>query len=183
MPPDPSVRLARPTEMTLIRAIEDEAGRRFAEVGIDDTELDGLSEAAMTAAIDEDLLFVVTERADVPMAFALCEVFEDTLHLHELDVRLAYQGQGIGRRLLDHVAATAHRRGLARVTLTTYRDVSFNAPFYERYGFRVLAPEDWPTWLGRIRAAEAAAGLDQLPRVAMALTPPTPSRVEVTPPT
>ena len=164
-----ALRTARDTELDRILFIEAEAGRRFLEVGIDDSAFGGLSPAQMREAIAHDLLIVLAAEGGPPVAFALCESMPRTLHLHELDVLPALQGQGLGRRLLGAVQDAAQDRGLARVTLTTYRDVPFNRPFYERYGFAVLPPPEHPPWLQRIRQHEAAVGLDVQPRVAMVM--------------
>ena len=62
----------------------------------------------------------------------------------------------------------ARDTGLAAVTLTTFRDVPWNAPFYRRAGFTVV--DDPPPGLAELRAAERAEGLDRFgPRVAMRL--------------
>jgi hypothetical protein len=53
------------------------------------------------------------------------------------------------------------------MTLTTFADVPWNAPYYERCGFRVMAADEITPGLAAIRAAEAAAGLDRWPRVCM----------------
>ena len=41
------------------------------------------------------------------------------------------------------------------VTLTTFRDVPWNAPYYERLGFRTLAADEITPGLAAIRAHEA----------------------------
>lgn len=160
-------RVARPDELDRLLAMERAAGRRFLEVGIDDTAFAGMDRGLMARAIDAGIFFVAVDDEDVPVGFALCERFEESLHLHELGVQPDQQGQGIGRSLIDRVAAAARERGCSHVTLTTYRDVSFNGPFYRRYGFVELA--ELPGWLTAIRAAEIRHGLDVLPRIAMAL--------------
>lgn len=58
-------------------------------------------------------------------------------------------------------------RRLPALTLTTFPDVPWNAPYYARLGFRVLADGDVGPQLRRIRAHEAELGLDRWPRVAM----------------
>ena len=45
---------------------------------------------------------------------------------------------GIGRALLEKAIADARRRRLVALTLTTFRDVIWNAPFYQKLGFRVM---------------------------------------------
>ena len=64
----------------------------------------------------------------------------------------------------------AERAGLRGVTLTTFRDVPWNAPFYRRLGFEVLDPEDLTPGLAAAFADEARRGLPVELRVVMALT-------------
>ncbi|MBX3485563.1 GNAT family N-acetyltransferase [Phenylobacterium sp.] len=88
--------------------------------------------------LDAGTLWVVDDGAG-PVAFLAGMVLGDRLHVDELDVRLDRQGKGFGRRLLAHAAAWARERGLRRMSLTTFRDIPWNAPFYASAGFR-----DWP---------------------------------------
>ncbi len=52
-----------------------------------------------------------------------------------MSVSLAFQGQGVGRHLLLAAIEHARREQMRAVTLTTFRDVPWNAPFYQRMGF------------------------------------------------
>lgn len=88
-------------------------------------------------------------------------------HVEQVSVDPRYARSGLGRRLLDHVAEVARRRGLDAVTLTTFRDVPWNAPYYERCGFRVLADDEIGPGLRRVRDHETALGLDPEQRVCM----------------
>lgn len=99
------------------------------------------------------------------IGFACCEAFEDALHLWQLAVRADRQGRGAGRALVAACSEEARRRGLPAVTLTTFRDVVFNAHFYERLGFRerTNARLDWTL------QREARSGLDPAHRCAMVL--------------
>jgi hypothetical protein len=65
------------------------------------------------------------------------------------------------------LAADAAGRGVPALTLTTFRDVPWNAPYYARIGFRVLVEAELTQGLRGIRDAEAAHGLDRWPRVCM----------------
>jgi len=161
------LRLARPDEASQIRAIEDDAGSRFAAVGLDDADLPGLSDETIRRSLDEGLLFVAVDASDQPVAFALALGFPDSVHLEELDVVRVLQGQGLGSRLLERVCEEATARGAARVTLTTYRDIAFNAPYYRRRGFVELHVRDAPEWLRAIRQHERDAGVEVRPRIAM----------------
>ena len=78
-------------------------------------------------------------------------------------------GRGLGRQLVEHVATNASRRKLPAVTLTTFCDVSWNAPLCRHWGFRELTPGELPPWLQAIREEEDAGELRRWPRIAMAL--------------
>lgn len=50
----------------------------------------------------------------------------------------------MGAALIDHLAGEARAQGHAELSLTTFRDVPWNAPYYARLGFREvheLGPE------------------------------------------
>jgi GNAT superfamily N-acetyltransferase len=114
------------------------------------------------------LLWVARVNAS-PVGFALVEPLGDGLHLEELDVLPAHGRKGIGRALIREVCRHAAARR-AVLTLCTFRDVPWNAPFYERCGFRSLGDDKlWPALSARVRE-EAAHGLTAHLRVAMKFT-------------
>jgi GNAT superfamily N-acetyltransferase len=116
-------------------------------------------------ALASGLLWVALDLADMPVGFALALDHDDLLHLQEMDVHPDHGRRGIGAALVRHVVAEAHRRGLSAVTLTTFADLPWNAPFYRHLGFEVLAADALSPGLRLILAEEAAKGLQQ--RVAM----------------
>ena len=104
---------------------------------------------------------------DKPVGFILAEAHPSSLFVVELSVDLEWQGKGIGRQLIACVADHARKRGLTALTLTTFRDVPWNAPFYAKLGFEYIAeltPE-----LREKREEEAAHGLAYNSRCAMRL--------------
>lgn len=101
------------------------------------------------------------------VGFALVERLGGAPHLEELDVLPEHGRKGLGAALVRQVCGWAKARGDERVTLTTFRDVPWNAPFYERLGFRRLAPEELsPSLKERVRE-EASRGLPSELRVVM----------------
>jgi GNAT superfamily N-acetyltransferase len=116
----------------------------------------------------DGLVLVAAEEGEL-VGFAVCEAFEDALHVWELAVRHDRQRRGAGRALMAGTAALARRRGLAAVTLSTFRDIAWNGPFYARLGFAELAPADLNPRLAAILEREAALGLDVASRCAMRL--------------
>ena len=77
--------------------------------------------------------------------------------------------RGLGAALVRAVCETARARGHRAVTLTTFRGVAWNAPFYERLGFRALREDELPPELSEIFDEEEAAGLAKRHRVVMRL--------------
>jgi GNAT superfamily N-acetyltransferase len=95
------------------------------------------------------------------------------LHIWEFDVRLDCQRRGIGRRLLQRFLAEAAAAGISAVTLTTFRDVPWNGPFYQSMGFEPLVPEKLDARLAVLLAEEVQKGLPAARRCAMRKILPT----------
>jgi GNAT superfamily N-acetyltransferase len=78
------------------------------------------------------------------VGFAHVLEVEGDAHLELLAVRRDHGRQGIGTALVAAAKAEARARGHRRLTLSTYRDVPWNAPFYTRLGFTELSRlEHW----------------------------------------
>ena len=92
------------------------------------------------------------------------------LHIWELAVHAGAQGAGAGTALMRHVMAYSAADTLVHsVTLTTFRHVAFNAPFYAKLGFEVVDDLSEEPRLKNVLAAEAAHGLPIEDRCAMRL--------------
>jgi predicted N-acetyltransferase YhbS len=90
--------------------------------------------------------------------FALLRDLDRSIHLDELSVHPLHGRRGLGSALLKRVcesACSAHRA----VTLSTFRDVGWNAPFYARHGFRLLPDAEMTPDLVSVREREQARGL------------------------
>ena len=126
--------------------------------------------AFFEAAAREGRLFVATEVArNIPVGFALTTRVDGCTHLYEMDVLPDHGRQGLGRRLVEAVADRARARGDARVTLTTFRHVAWNASFYRKLGFVMLDGDSLGPELTACLEAEVRRGLDPAKRVAMQL--------------
>jgi GNAT superfamily N-acetyltransferase len=102
------------------------------------------------------LLWVALSDEGTPVGFALVELFGEAAHLEELDVQPQCGRRGVGTALVRAVCEWAAAQGIPAVTLCTFRDVPWNAPFYARLGFKILPPEEWSPPL-RARAEEERA--------------------------
>ena len=158
------VRRARAGEAEVISAISAAAGERFRS--IDDPRVSARADDPPFAAGDATDLWVA-EDGDAVVGFAAVDVVDGCAHVEEVSVHPEHEGRGHGSALLDEVARWAAAEGLAGVTLTTYRDVPWNRPFYERRGFRVLADDELTPGLRALVEHEATIGLDPALRVVM----------------
>ena len=102
-----------------------------------------------------------------PVGFALVELLDDAAHLEEIDVHPDHGRRGLGAALVDAVCGWARDAGLPAVTLTTFRDVPWNGPFYARLGFREVAAGRMGPELADLVHEEAEQGLSPERRIAM----------------
>jgi GNAT superfamily N-acetyltransferase len=109
----------------------------------------------------------VAEEDGRAIGFLAAERAGPELHIVELSVRPEHQGHGVGRRLIAAALAEADNAGLTAVTLTTFRDVPWNAPFYARVGFKEVPPGALSSRLAAATAQESARGLPAERRCAM----------------
>ncbi len=70
-----------------------------------------------------------------PIGFVQVLEIDGYAHLEQLSVLPSHGRQGIGRQLVAAALDEARRRGYAQVTLRTFADVPWNAPFYASCGF------------------------------------------------
>jgi len=61
-----------------------------------------------------------------------------TAHLQQLAVDPAHGRRGLGTALLNACCEEARLRGYSQLSLTTFRDVPYNAPWYARLGFVII---------------------------------------------
>lgn len=151
-----------------MQEVEVQAGQRFAEHGMPDIAADDPpSLGALWGYCEAGLAWVASREVGPPVAYLLAKPVDTCLHIEQVSVHPDEARQGIGRLLLEHVAREAAERGFRCLTLTTFADVPWNAPYYTTLGFGVLEEADWTEGLRAIRAREATLGLDRWPRLCM----------------
>jgi GNAT superfamily N-acetyltransferase len=158
-PSAPIVRHGRSDEFEDLRALEFRADKIFETIGVgpfsnDDTE-DHLSQAIL-----------VLVAGDPPAGFVCLETVGGFAHIWQLAVDPVHARRGIGRLLVVAACEWARSEGFDAITLTTYRDVPWNGPFYASAGFVIL--DELSPALGAIRQHEREIGDDDFgPRIAM----------------
>ena len=162
------IRAARSDELEKLREIERAAGSIFRGLGMDAIADDEPPSTATLAVLQAaGRAWVSTDDADEPVAYLLVQVTDAGAHIEHVSVHPRAARQGLGRALIETAASWARQHGLDALTLTAYRDVPWNRPYYERLGFQIVDEAHITLGLRRLRAQEAAAGLDRWPRVVM----------------
>ncbi|MFJ4225810.1 GNAT family N-acetyltransferase [Microbacterium sp. NPDC089695] len=99
---------------------------------------------------------------DFPVGFVHVLDVDGHAHLEQLSVLPESGQQGYGRSLVTAALDEARERGYTRVTLRTYADIPWNAPFYASCGFLESIPESG-FQLGLVET-EASLGIDRYGR-------------------
>jgi GNAT superfamily N-acetyltransferase len=165
------LRPANADEVPLLQALERDAAQAFRQVPGHGFVADLPARDAVEHALVRDrgtalVLDASAVGGDI-VGFALLLPVDARAHLFEAAVALSLQGRGLGRRLLAGAESWAAARGFCELTLTTYRDVPWNRPFYERLGFGTFEPGPDRPELGALMREEAQSGYARQLRVAM----------------
>jgi GNAT superfamily N-acetyltransferase len=170
-PPPFTIRTARVEELASLIEIERAAGEAFRQLGMGLVADDDPGSAEELVPYAEDgRAFVAVDPADRPLAYLVVAALDGAAHIEQVSVDPAHAGRKIGRALIEHAETWARDRGLAALTLTTYVEVPWNGPYYERLGFRYLTPDEETPGLRAIRDRERRSGLDAWPRACMRRT-------------
>jgi len=162
------IRLARPADADHLPEIERAAAVLFAgEPDAASFDFDDVVSAEEHRKLISRGHCLVAEIDERIIGFLAAEPFGRELHIWEMDVHPEMQGQGIGAILLRACLIDAGNAGLRAVTLTTFRDLPWNGPFYRRVGF--VEVDDLPAHprLAKLIADEIEAGLPDDRRTAM----------------
>lgn len=165
---DWSLRLARADDAAAFPAIERSAARAFGQVEGLESLVDG-----WTMPVERHRLLIakghcLTASVDDAIAgFLVGERFGRALHIHEMSVAENFQQRGIGAGLVRACGIDAANAGCECLTLTTFAEVPWNAPFYRRLGFELITDlAAWPRLSASLREERASFGEVQK-RIAM----------------
>lgn len=169
MHPPCSVVPARIEDLHVIPLIERDAAVLLRGL-VPDSVLATVTDDAHLAAAQQGGLLWVALVDDQPVGFALVRMLPPAEpHLEELDVLRSFGRRGIGSTLVRAVCSWASSSGYLQLTLTTFRTVPWNLPFYAALGFEELSPSAVGPALTAAIEAETARGFPPSERVAMAM--------------
>lgn len=161
--PHVAVRPARERDLSALAAIEDAGLAMFEGLWGDltGTALAVPAPSGVERAADGFVLVA----GDPPVGFVHVVLREGHAHLEQLSVLPASERRGVGRALVEAACERLAVQGHGQLTLMTYADVPWNAPFYARLGFEEVPADDprTPHQAGLVEHEEAL-GLHDLGR-------------------
>jgi GNAT superfamily N-acetyltransferase len=164
-----SVRLAESQHLAEIPKIELAAATLFSEADLPESiryKVTGRSD--LQEGLGHERLWVALHEG-TPVGFALASVVDGVGYLDELSVRPEFGRQGVGTTLVSTVVDWARTEDFPCLTLVTFRHLAWNAPFYEKLGFRGLDSSEHGTELAGLIEEERLIGINIADRVAMRL--------------
>ncbi len=136
---DWSLRLARVEDAESYSRVEDDAAQLLAnEPSLAGTPIPPSRSADDYRTMIRQRHCLTAISAGQVVGFAAARRIGREVHLHELSVATAFQRQRIGATLLGALKIDCRNAGIRAITLHTYRDIAWNAPFYERQGFVIV---------------------------------------------
>jgi len=157
-----TIRLARPSDLRHLAAVEDAGGALLEEhLG----KLPAALRAPAPSGGERDLagtLLVAPgpDGAEPVAGFAHLTEHDGHAHLEQVSVLPARGRRGLGTALVRAAMEEARWAGHDRISLCTFRDVPFNGPFYAGLGFGET--EQLEPFQARLRAVERSLGLDDV---------------------
>jgi GNAT superfamily N-acetyltransferase len=161
------IRLANIDDLPTLPAIERAAGQPFVELGLAYLADITLPMEILVEAQQDGHVWVITTMSGEVVGFAVVSVDKERLHLEEIDIEPSHGRQGLGRKLIVAICNWARTRGIKAMSLSTFRDIPWNAPYYERLGFRIVPESELTEDLVGVREAETRVGLPVAQRVIM----------------
>ncbi len=136
------IRTGTEADYALLEDIEARSDRTFLKVdGFEDL----IGQPGITSGVGPDTrpgtaLFLA--ETGTLIGFVYAYDLDDCSFVGQISVVPEAQGIGAGTALLQALWHDALRRGRRGITLTTYADVPWNAPYYSRRGFHELTPAE-----------------------------------------
>ena len=150
-----------------LREIERAAGARFRTIGMGDIADGDVTPALiLEARAESGQLYVAIGDDGTVAGFLIWSPKDGLAYIEEVSVHPDHAGHRLAARMIDRLAEDVKGRHPA-LTLATFRDVEWNAPYYARLGFVELSakrvgPQHQISW-----KEQAKNGLDMTRRLFM----------------
>lgn len=145
-------------DIPFLITVDKAAAELFAPTGLihDDALYDNVPAEAFEAAIEANHAFAVRRPDGMAVGFTLTSLRGSGLYLDQISVDPTHGRQGLGRALMVNVLKEAESRQLPCVTLSTFRDLPWNGPFYATMGFKEISPIRLKPFMLEIQEAQRA---------------------------
>lgn len=161
------IRLASADEIHKVAPLERAAAEVFRTIGMDAVADDApITETTLLQAVEEQRLWFAVEYG-VLKAYLLGDFLPQSLHIDQVTVHPDASRRGLGALMIESVSADPRSKERGLLTLTSFANVPWNAPYYERIGFLDIAESDWPEGVSEKVAAEQGTDMAAWPRVVM----------------
>ena len=166
-----AVRLAAAADLATLAEIECAAAKEFSPyvdwLDISPELLEGLVPLKFLRQAQADNRLWVAACQESVVGFVVIKFLIESCFIVELDVHPKYWRQGVGSALVEACCLSARCQGFSKMTLTTFRQVPWNIPFYQTLGFSLLPAEQWPIEIQAIVQHEARYGFAAEKRAVM----------------
>jgi RimJ/RimL family protein N-acetyltransferase len=155
-------------DIAFLPNIEIAAGKLFLEAGLVHTA--NKPPLAMDFLLNQarkGMLWVICDMLDHPIGFAVLLNLGTGIHLEEIDVHPTHARRRLGTRLIEHLCDWAFVKGYAKMTLITFKDLPWNAPFYQKLGFKTVGTDELNPQLEKLLANETLQGVPAEQRICM----------------
>ncbi|PSS16662.1 hypothetical protein M430DRAFT_19638 [Amorphotheca resinae ATCC 22711] len=167
--PNFSIRKARSEDIPLLGPVERSAAEIFRTVNLGSLADDETTVAPSILATmaDSNHLLVAVNESDQPIGFVGGMNIDGNFHIVEISVAQAVQGKGVGSALMAEMTRQVKEEKFMVMTLTTYRNVAWNGPWYKKLGFQEVTAEEMGKEYLKIWDVESQHGHDMASRCVM----------------
>jgi ribosomal protein S18 acetylase RimI-like enzyme len=164
------VRAMTLADIAAVQDVERAAGQRFR--ACDDPRIARCANdlvftaEELTPFIEQARAWVSTADGEV-VGFIVMDVVDGCAHVDEVAVSPDAGRRGHGTALLARAQEWAASMQLPAITLTTFRDVPWNGPWYTKIGFCIVPAREWTPAMRELRDAEERNGLAKELRIVM----------------
>ncbi|WEO78303.1 GNAT family N-acetyltransferase [Cryobacterium sp. SO2] len=134
------IRMAEDQDYRTTEAIENRADELLIDF-LQTTNWPPATAAAERAHSKGFTLLAVEEDGGRTIGFAQVTEADESAHLEQIAVLPEFGRLGYGRQLVHAAADEVQRRGYSQISLRTFADVPWNAPFYASCGFAPSEPK------------------------------------------
>ncbi|MEM7458133.1 MAG: GNAT family N-acetyltransferase [Pseudomonadota bacterium] len=156
LPEGYSIALGELDDIAAFISVDKAASALFAATGL--LEPSALEDHVPAEVFEQEIpranVFVARNEHGWAVGFALVRLRGNGLYLDQVSVHPDHGQKGIGRALVIRVLTEAENRKLPHVSLSTFRDVAWNGPFYASMGFKEIPREKLEPYMIEIEDAQ-----------------------------